>query len=46
MVLGMTGSVAGLSGTQHEGNQNSSEEEAELIQRPVNEILESRATWG
>lgn len=30
---------------QHEGNQNSSEEEAELIQRMVNEILESRATW-
>jgi uncharacterized protein len=30
---------------QHEGNQNSSAEEADVIQRLVNEILESRATW-
>lgn len=30
---------------QHEGNQNSSPEEADAIKRLVDEILESRATW-
>ena len=30
---------------RHHGNQNSSEEEAELIRLLVNEILESRTTW-